>query len=56
MKENKYLIRLKNNSNDYDKQYMKIRFYSDDDLPLEKALKNVRRYLYRNLSEKEKKR
>ena len=35
----KDLIRpINNNSDDYDKKYMKIRFSSDEDLPLKKIL------------------
>ena len=35
----KYLIKSKNNnSDDYDKKYNKIKFNSDDDIPLEKTL------------------
>ena len=30
---------MANNSDDYDKKYMKIKFNSDDDLPLKKTLK-----------------
>ena len=34
------LIRsITNNSDDYDEKYMKIKFNSDDDLPLNKTLK-----------------
>ena len=30
---------MTNNSDNYDKKYMKIKFNSDDDLPLKKTLK-----------------
>ena len=34
------LIRsINKNSDDYDKKYMKIKFNSDDDLPLDKSIK-----------------
>ena len=39
-KKIKDLIRsINNNSDDYDKTYMKIKFSSDDDLPLKRTLK-----------------
>ena len=49
------LIRsITNNSNDYDEKYMKIKFSSDDDLPLNKitkihiAIMVVRAICYKN--------
>ena len=46
--EIKYFTRSNKWSDDYDKTYLKIRFHSDDDLPLKKILMKLIRSIFQN--------